>query len=72
VARTRAALALHGIDRWIPRERWLYVRKPTLKGAAMLEHDIDLLIDDREDNVQRVRDAGLQATPFISWDTLTV
>jgi hypothetical protein len=71
-ARTRTALALYGIDHWIPRERWLYVRKPTLKGSAMLEHDIDLLIDDRKDNVQRVRDAGLQAILFTSWDTLTV
>lgn len=63
-AETRIALQAVGVDRSIPVERWLFCRKRTLKVVLMREHDLDLLVDDREDNVRGCQREGFDVIWF--------
>jgi hypothetical protein len=70
--RVRASLHTYGFAAWIPEERWIFVRSPKHKGPSMLTHGLTHLIDDLNENVERVRAAGLQATLFTGdWTTVS-
>lgn len=61
---TKQILLLHGFDKYIPKERWLFTRDRSQKIVLMKQHNIDLIIDDTFKIIQSVNNGGLNAIWF--------
>ena len=64
---TRERLLTAGVQAWLPEERWLFCRDRKHKPRLMVEHGIQLLIDDRGDIIRNVREKGLVGIHFKDW-----
>ena len=64
---TRERLRAADVHTWLPEERWLFCRDRKHKPRLMVEHGIQLLIDDRGDIIRNVREKGLIGIHFKDW-----
>lgn len=53
-----------GFEKWIPHENWIFVRNRRLKAGQMIEHEIDMLVDDTTEVVNTCRAVGKRVIHF--------
>lgn len=63
-AETVEQLLAAGIQKWIPQENWIFVRNRRLKAGQMVEHEIDVLVDDTAEVVNTCRAIGKRVIHF--------
>lgn len=60
----RQKLKNANITTWITEDRWYFVRKKSHKASILVEHGIDVLVDDSISNVQDAKRVGKHAIHF--------
>src|SRR5690349_12967370 len=67
----RTALLTYNINKYIPEEKWIFVRSRDKKVKKLINDNIDVLIDDNSDTIKSVKKAKKVGILFTDWETVS-